>query len=169
MAAYVPTSAAAGVPCKRPVVPLNDAQAGLPEIVNESVSPSASLAVGVKLNCVPCSTDASGVPEIVGAELPPPGAGAGAGGAAEFAAGSSPPSPQAAKTAASATTASSSDKVRIRDDLDFTVGNPAVMGQSFRPVALRLRLSTDLPLARSIVPTTQQRRNLSPLPDFGSS
>ncbi len=46
---YVPTSEAAGVPERRPVAVLNVAHAGLFWIVNASVSPSASAALGVKL------------------------------------------------------------------------------------------------------------------------
>ena len=46
---YVPTSEAEGVPERRPVAVLNVAHAGLFWIVNASVSPSASAALGVKL------------------------------------------------------------------------------------------------------------------------
>jgi hypothetical protein len=46
---YVPTSEAVGVPESRPVAVLNVAHAGLFWIVNASVSPSASAALGVKL------------------------------------------------------------------------------------------------------------------------
>src|SRR5687768_17202102 len=59
--------AAVGVPLKRPVVVLNDAQAGLFVIENPSVSPFASLAVGWKLYAVPTVAVRLGVPLIVGA------------------------------------------------------------------------------------------------------
>jgi hypothetical protein len=45
----VATSLVAGVPCKRPVLVLNVAHVGLLTILNVSVPPSASLAVGVKV------------------------------------------------------------------------------------------------------------------------
>jgi hypothetical protein len=62
----VPTSPAAGVPCRRPVVALNVAQLGLFAMLNVSVPPSESLAVGVNEYCVPAVTVVGGVPEIVG-------------------------------------------------------------------------------------------------------
>ena len=46
MFANVPTLAAVGVPCSRPVVALNVAQLGWFAMLNVSVPPSASLAVG---------------------------------------------------------------------------------------------------------------------------
>ena len=46
MFANVPTLAAVGVPCSRPVVVLNVAQLGLFAMLNVSVPPSESLAVG---------------------------------------------------------------------------------------------------------------------------
>jgi hypothetical protein len=67
MAANVPTFAAAGVPCSRPVVVLNEAQDGLLAMLNVSVVLSASLAVGVKVYAVPTVAVAAGVPEIDGA------------------------------------------------------------------------------------------------------
>jgi hypothetical protein len=66
MSANVPTFAAAGVPCRRPVVVLNVAQAGRFVMLNVSVPPSASLAVGVNEYCVPTVAVVGGVPEIVG-------------------------------------------------------------------------------------------------------
>src|SRR5215218_3143661 len=46
---YVPTLLAPGVPDNRPVLVLNVAHAGLFWMLNASVSPSASAAVGMKL------------------------------------------------------------------------------------------------------------------------
>ena len=46
MLLYVPTWLAVGVPCSRPVVVLNVAQLGRFVMLNVSVPPSASLAVG---------------------------------------------------------------------------------------------------------------------------
>ena len=47
MFAAVPTFAAAGVPCKRPLLAVKVAHAGLFAMLKVSVSPFASLAVGV--------------------------------------------------------------------------------------------------------------------------
>jgi hypothetical protein len=58
--------AATGVPCTRPVVVLNVAQLGLFVMLNVSVPPSPSLAVGVNEYCVPTVAVVGGVPEIVG-------------------------------------------------------------------------------------------------------
>ena len=66
MFANVPTLAAAGVPCSRPVVVLNVAQLGLFAMLNVSVPPSGSFAVGVNEYCVPTVAVVGGVPEIVG-------------------------------------------------------------------------------------------------------
>ena len=66
MFANVPTLAAAGVPCSRPVVVLNVAQLGWFVMLNVSVPPSASPAVGVNEYCVPTVAVVAGVPEIVG-------------------------------------------------------------------------------------------------------
>ena len=46
---YCPASALPGVPLNLPVVVLNEAQAGLFEMLNEIVSLSGSLAVGVNV------------------------------------------------------------------------------------------------------------------------
>src|SRR5688572_19156645 len=62
----VPTLPAAGVPCSRPVVVLNVAQVGLFVMLNVSVPPSESLAVGVNEYCVPTVAVVGGVPEIDG-------------------------------------------------------------------------------------------------------
>ena len=62
----MPTLAAAGVPCSRPVVVLNVAQPGGFAMLNVSVPPLASLAVGVNEYCVPTVAVVGGVPEIVG-------------------------------------------------------------------------------------------------------
>jgi hypothetical protein len=64
-----PTSATAGVPVRRPVEVLNVAQLGLFEMLNVSVSPSASVALGWKLYAVPAITEVAGVPLMVGARL----------------------------------------------------------------------------------------------------
>jgi len=66
MFANVPTFAFAGVPCRRPVAELNDAQLGLLAMLNVSVPPFASLAVGVNAYCVPAVAVVGGVPEITG-------------------------------------------------------------------------------------------------------
>src|SRR6185295_1512446 len=66
MFANVPTFAFAGVPCRRPVVEVNDAQLGLFMMLNVSVPPFASLAVGVNVYCVPAVAVVGGVPEITG-------------------------------------------------------------------------------------------------------
>src|SRR5512139_2147970 len=59
--------AVAGVPCRRPVLVLNVAQAGLFVMLNVSVVPAfASLAVGVNVYCVPTVAVVGGVPEITG-------------------------------------------------------------------------------------------------------
>ncbi len=57
------------MPDKRPVELLNDAQAGLFEILNVKESPFASLAVGVNEYAEPTATEVEGVPEIFGAVL----------------------------------------------------------------------------------------------------
>jgi hypothetical protein len=62
----VPTFAAAGVPLSRPVVVLNEAQAGLLWILNVSGSLSASLAVGWNEYACPTAIVVAGVPEILG-------------------------------------------------------------------------------------------------------
>jgi hypothetical protein len=63
---YVPTSLAPGVPDNRPVLVLNVAHAGLFWMLNASVSPSASAALGTKLYALDAFTAAGAVPEIVG-------------------------------------------------------------------------------------------------------
>src|SRR5882672_2054733 len=64
----LPASAAAGVPCRRPLLAVNVAQAGLFKMLNVSVGlGSGSLAVGVNVYCVPALPDVAGAPEIVGA------------------------------------------------------------------------------------------------------
>lgn len=62
----VPTSAAAGVPSSRPVEPLKVAQVGRLAMVNVSVPPLASLALGVNEYCVPTVAVVGGAPAIVG-------------------------------------------------------------------------------------------------------
>jgi hypothetical protein len=62
----VPMFAVAGVPCRRPVAVLNDAQLGLLVMLNVSVLPFASLAVGVNVYCVPTVAVVGGAPEITG-------------------------------------------------------------------------------------------------------
>jgi hypothetical protein len=66
----VPTLAAVGVPLSRPVLELNAAQAGALAMLNVSVLPSASVALGENTYALPCSTLVLGVPAICGAELP---------------------------------------------------------------------------------------------------
>ena len=61
------TPAAVGVPDRRPVAVLNVAQLGRLSIVQASVSPFASLALGWKEYCVPTVAVVDGVPLIVGA------------------------------------------------------------------------------------------------------
>jgi hypothetical protein len=58
-----------GVPESRPVAGSNVAQAGAFVMLNVTVLPSGSLAVGVKLYDVPCMTAVPGVPVIVGARF----------------------------------------------------------------------------------------------------
>jgi hypothetical protein len=67
MFANVPTFVDAGVPCSRPVVVLNVAQLGRFTMLNVSVPPSGSLAVGWNEYAVPAVTVVGGEPEIVGA------------------------------------------------------------------------------------------------------
>src|SRR4051794_20221219 len=68
LANVLPASAAAGVPCSRPLVVVNVAHDGLFEMLNASVGfGSGSLAVGVNVYEEPTLTDGGGVPEIVGA------------------------------------------------------------------------------------------------------
>jgi len=62
---YFPTCDADGVPPRTPVDELNQAHAGLPEMLN--VSGSLSHADGWKRYLVPAVTVVAGVPEIVGA------------------------------------------------------------------------------------------------------
>src|SRR6185503_19935791 len=67
MFAWMPASAAAGVPVNAPVVPLNCAQDGLLAMPKVSVvTASASLATGVKEKLEPTCTRIAGVPEIAG-------------------------------------------------------------------------------------------------------
>src|SRR6185503_14799611 len=69
MLANEPTFAANGVPDRRPVVVLNDAQGGMLSMRKVSVLPSASAALGWKLYAVPTSTERGGLPEMVGARF----------------------------------------------------------------------------------------------------
>ena len=69
MFANVPTFELVGVPDKRPVEVLKAAHDGLLEMLNVSLSPFASLAVGVKAYAVPTLAEVLGVPEIVGARF----------------------------------------------------------------------------------------------------
>ena len=61
-----------GVPDSLPVDVLNVAQEGRFWMLNVSLSPLGSLAVGVKLYAAPVRTEVGGVPLITGGELPPP-------------------------------------------------------------------------------------------------
>ena len=63
----VPTFAVPGVPLNRPVAESKLAQTGLPETLNVSESPSASLAVGVNTYACPAVTVPAGAPLITGA------------------------------------------------------------------------------------------------------
>lgn len=65
----VPTLELVGVPAKRPVDVLNVAHTGLLEMLNVSLSPFASLALGVKAYAVPTFAELLGVPEMVGARF----------------------------------------------------------------------------------------------------
>ena len=65
----VPVVPTGGVPLNRPVVVLNAAQLGRPEIANVSGLPSASLAVGTNVYAVPASTLVIGAPAIDGARF----------------------------------------------------------------------------------------------------
>jgi hypothetical protein len=67
MSENVPALPATGVPCRRPVVVLNVAHVGRFTMLNVSVPPSLSLAVGVNEYCVATVAVVGGVPEIVGA------------------------------------------------------------------------------------------------------
>src|SRR5262249_40132839 len=69
MSAKVPTLLPCGMPCNWPVVAENVAQTGLLRMVNVSVSPSASAAVGVNEYVAPTTMVVGGVPEIVGARF----------------------------------------------------------------------------------------------------
>src|SRR5687768_6955855 len=66
----MPTLPAPGVPDRRPVHASNVAQDGRFAMVNESVSPSASVATGLKSYACPSRAAVGGAPAIVGAELP---------------------------------------------------------------------------------------------------
>ena len=66
IAGVEPTPAAAGVPVRPPVDALKAAQPGCCAIVNASVSPSASLAVGVNAYGSSCITNVGGEPLITG-------------------------------------------------------------------------------------------------------
>ena len=66
MSANVPTFAAAGVPCSLPLLALNVAQLGRLLMLNVSVPPLASFAVGANEYSVPTVAVVGGVPEIVG-------------------------------------------------------------------------------------------------------
>ena len=66
MFANVPTFGRRACPAAGPFVVLNVAQPGLFVMLNVSVPPSASLAVGVNEYCVPTVAVVGGVPEIVG-------------------------------------------------------------------------------------------------------
>jgi hypothetical protein len=66
---YGPTSLAAGVPERRPVVVLNEAQVGLLAIENESACPSGSDAVGWNEYAWPAVTLVAGVPLMTGGPL----------------------------------------------------------------------------------------------------
>lgn len=63
---WAPTFAVFGVPKRRPVAALKDAQVGLFATENVILSRSASVAVGVKLYCVPATTEVGGVPLKLG-------------------------------------------------------------------------------------------------------
>jgi hypothetical protein len=65
----VPTVAAAGVPCNRPVVVLNVAHGGRLVIEYVNALPSGSLAVGWNEYAVPTITEVAGVPEMTGARF----------------------------------------------------------------------------------------------------
>src|SRR6185503_5086615 len=67
MFAYASTFAAVGVPERRPLLVSNAAQAGLFVMLNVSVSPLLSAAVGWKLYAAVAFTEVFGAPEIVGA------------------------------------------------------------------------------------------------------
>src|SRR5262245_19356494 len=69
MSMYSPAAAAPGVPLSRPLAALNEAQGGLLAMLNVSVCPSGSDAVGVNEYAVPASTSGDGVPLIDGARL----------------------------------------------------------------------------------------------------
>jgi hypothetical protein len=151
--ALEPTSPCPGVPETLPVDVLNVAHAGRPVTLNDSVSPSASEAVGVNEYCVPATTDVAGAPDMEGPRLVPATGGLLgelSTGAAAAAASSSPPSPpHALSNAVAAKSAETNKGVRSREcePNDAIPGNPAILGEAFRPVALRLRLSADLPFA----------------------
>ncbi len=69
---YVPMSATAGVPDKRPLAVLKVAQRGWLLMRKTSVSPSASLALGTNVYVCSACTLVPGVPLIVGARLSRP-------------------------------------------------------------------------------------------------
>jgi hypothetical protein len=66
---YVPTFELLGVPDSRPVVVLKLAHDGLLAMLNVSVLPFGSLAVGVKAYAFPAVTERAGEPLIVGGEF----------------------------------------------------------------------------------------------------
>src|SRR5690242_20450561 len=63
---FANVACAFGVPVSAPVAVLNCAQAGLFWIVNASVSPSASAALGVREYAAPRLASLAALPEIVG-------------------------------------------------------------------------------------------------------
>ena len=67
MSMYSPAEVEVGVPDRRPVDELNDAQVGRLTMLKLRASPSASNAAGVSVYVCPVVTDVGGVPEIVGA------------------------------------------------------------------------------------------------------
>jgi hypothetical protein len=118
-------------------------------MVNASVSPSASAAVGVKVYGADAFTDAVGVPEIVGAWLAEPGGGVGAGGCAVPVAGVEPSSPPPQPLSAAAhKTININPGPSLRMTITPVGGNPAILEirVSVGPEALRPRLSAGLPL-----------------------
>jgi hypothetical protein len=69
MPLVVPMFAAPGVPSSRPVEAQKVAQAGRLVMLNVSVPPLASLALGVNEYCVPAVAVVGGAPVMVGALL----------------------------------------------------------------------------------------------------
>src|SRR5262245_54744552 len=101
-------------------------------MLNASVSPSASAAVGAKLYGLDAFTEGGAVPEIVGARLVEPVGGAEGGCAVpEVGADSSSPPPQPLRTAA-LNAINKTPGANLRMTMTPVGGNPAILETQFR-------------------------------------